>query len=382
MSPGGRTEGAGCRVDAVRRIAVALAVAAFVATLVMVGWYAGSGGGTTTLAVSSTTTAGATTAVSSATSSTTATGVPTAALTPVPAEDVVATGFSPLLALSSTEAWAVVNTHEDFACVVGHLRDGTWAYWRLDDGSRIRDLAVAPNGTLWLAGDAGIFRFDGGQWVRRFDGPTGGVVVTEQGKVWLGGSLAGDPPTPWLAGWDGERWADLDYSPGSARPGFTPMALGPGGEVWITVRPGHRVGDLMRYDGASLQSLEIPNLPAPGGAVGVLAIEAGPDGSLWVGGYLSSNWDEVILARFDGDAWSFHDWPTDHTDLPQLIFDLAAAPDGVLWAGGQTGLASFDGAEWTVHLEGVWVGSLDVAPDGTVWYSDEQGLHTLLLPRP
>jgi streptogramin lyase len=288
-----------------------------------------------------------------------------------------------LLALSSTEVWAVVNTHEGFACVIGHLQDGEWTYWTLDDGNRIRDLAGSPDGTIWLAGDAGVFSFDGRGWTRRLDGPSGGVAVSQEGLVWVGGSLADHAPTPWLAGWDGERWTRLDSSPGSARSGFTPMALGFDGEVWITVYPGHSARDLMRYDGATLESVQIAGFPDPEGAesaVGVLAIEAAPNGDLWIGGYLSSDWDEVVLARFDGEAWLLYDWPTDHTAIPQLIFDLAAGPDGLLWMGGQTGLASFDGAEWTIHIGGVWVESLDVAPDGTVWYSDGQSLHTLPVP--
>lgn len=360
---------------------LALALVAFVAFVLMVGWNRGPEEETTTPAASSTTATTATTAAPSTDSSTTT--VPMPALVPASAEDVAQSGFSPLLALSSTEVWAVVSTHEDFACVVGHLQEGEWTYWALDDGSRIRDLAGSPDGTIWLAGDAGVFSFDGRGWTRRLDGPAGGVAVSEEGLVWVGGSLAGDPPSPWLAGWDGEGWARLDSSTESGAAGLTPLALVPGGEVWITVYPGHTAGDLMCYDGAALGSVQVADLPDPEGvegAVGVLAIEATPNGDLWIGGYLSSDWGEVVIARFGGDTWSLHDWPTDHTAIPQLIFDLAAGPDGVLWVGGQTGLASFDGTDWTLHIQGTWVGSLDVAPDGTVWYSDDAGLHTLRPP--
>ena len=40
-----------------------------------------------------------------------------------------------------------------------------------------RDLAVAPDGTVWAATDVGVFSFDGAEWTRRFDDPAWAVAV-------------------------------------------------------------------------------------------------------------------------------------------------------------------------------------------------------------
>jgi len=122
---------------------------------------------------------------------------------------------------------------------------------------------------------------------------------------------------------------------------------------------------------------DFPDPEGAEGAVAVYTLEVAPDQSLWVGGWPSADWHQVVLARFDGAAWELYDWPADHTDEPGLLFELAAAPGGVLWMGTQTGLFSFDGTDWTQRtIDGTWVEDIDVAPDGTVWYSDETGLHS------
>ena len=370
-----------------RRIALALGLAAFVAVLVVMGWRRGPGEETTTLAAPSTTASTTTTGAVTTAPSTTAT-LPRISLVAIPADDVLTSGigswFSPLMAVSAGEVWAVMSTAEDVACVVGHLENGAWAFWRLTaDGAPFRDLAVSPDGSVWAAGDAGVFSFDGEAWTRRFDGPAGGVAVDENGTVWIGGSLEGDLPAPWLARWDGRRWERVDSSPEAPTVGFTPMAVQPGSAAWVTAYSGGNRGDLLRYEGATFEAVQIADFPDPAdqeGAVGVFAVEAAPNGDLWVGGYLGADWDQAILALLNGEAWALFDLPFDHTAHPGFLFNLAVGPDGTLWVGSESGLASFDGTEWTLHIEGRWVQSLDVAPDGTLWYSDEQGVYTLGVP--
>jgi len=375
--PPPRAEGGGCRVGGVRKAALAVGLAAFVAILLVIGWRRQPGEETTTLAVPSTTTV-------------TTTTLPEPGLVAVPADDVVTSGagnwFSPLVAVSAGEVWAVMSPIDDFACVIGHLEDGAWAFWRLTRGEGpLHDLAVSPNGTVWSAGDAGVFSFDGEVWTRRFDGPAGGVAVDGDENVWIGGTLEGEIPTPWLARWQAGQWERLDSSARLPTTGFTPMAAQPGGAVWISPYPASRPGELLRYDGAGLEPVPVGDFPDPAGeegAVGIWAIEVTLDGNVWVGGWLSADWDQVVLARFDGTAWTQYEWFTDHPGISAVIVELAAGPDGLLWVGGQSGLASLDGTEWTRHVEGRYVRSLDVAPDGTVWYSDDEGLHTLPAPPP
>ena len=174
----------------------------------------------------------------------------------------------------------------------------------------------------------------------------------------------------WLARWDGESWVRVDPAP-REQPwwnGVLPVAVSSDGAVWI-------VGDafdLMRYDGATLEPVPVGDYPL--GKTPVWAIEAAPNGDLWIAGSDQTNDDAYLplLARFDGETWTTY-------DKGFYTNDLAVGPDGVVWFA-VDGLVSFDGTDWTNHLQGQGVSAVDVAPDGTVWYIDDQGVHTLDIP--
>jgi streptogramin lyase len=53
---------------------------------------------------------------------------------------------------------------------------------------QIEDLAIAPDGVLWLATDSGLLRFDGGQWLHDASAPDGitQIAFAPDGSLWLG----------------------------------------------------------------------------------------------------------------------------------------------------------------------------------------------------
>ena len=219
-------------------------------------------------------------------------------------------------------------------------------------------LAVAPNGTVWAATDRGVFSFDGVEWTRRLDDPAVAVAVDEGGTVWIGGSLylgvrwGGR----WLARWDGESWERVQWPPGASEGGSVAMAALPGGEVWVTGHGfgwGCDTGPLMHYDGTTLEAVEVDDRPFLLGGSYVSAVEAAPNGDLWVAGFLGGNvwtgvesWTEPpVLARFDGEGWTVYDSPP-YDPIEgcwSALLDLAVGPDGVVWWASGSGLVSFDG---------------------------------------
>ena len=259
---------------------------------------------------------------------------------------------------------------------------------------------MAPDGTVWVSGGGGVFSFDGVEWTRRFDHSAGGVAVAPDGTVWIGGG-------PWLARWDDGSWipvtafgwtrqephghdrlwlADtprtpttsdgpsLGWRPRMARCGWSRYVQ------WLArlhlaapLRRGHRVAGRVRRHHIARRRL---------GSTGpcddtFVDVEAAPNGDVWT---LLDPHDtgEWLVARFDGEVWTTYTPPF---DLDALVADRRAQ-----WRWGRTGgcgslledgLVSFDGTDWTTHLQGQEVSALDVAPDGTVWYIDEDGAHTL-----
>jgi hypothetical protein len=287
-----------------------------------------------------------------------------------------------LVAVSAGEVWAVRGVGQPG--LIGRLEGGVWTHWRLDPNPRgqVNGVAVAPDGTVWVATNSGVFSFDGVEWTRRFDDPAGSVGVDGGGIVWIGGPQRNVAQSPWLARWDGEAWVRVDPTPQAApEPSIISLAILSDGGIWVSQSAGGWGFDLlMRYDGTTMEEVRIwdylDHFP------GVFTeIAVAPNGDLLVGGHQDGQDRQVRVARFDGDEWTewaAHDWPFFAESMG--AFDMAVGSDGVLWFAFDGGLASVDGTEWTTQIEGPGVSAVDVAPDGTVWYAGPDGVHIFSTP--
>ncbi len=296
-------------------------------------------------------------------------------IVPVPSIPGDAAGWGPLTAVSASEVWAAGRAD------IGHLDDGVWTPYRLAEDGQVGGLAVAADGTVWAPTGLGVFSFDGVEWTQRFDYPAYEVAVAPDGAVWItadGSQRLGETEVGvWLGRWDGGSFVPIDPdSQGPARVAVTrcppQLAVAADGRVWVTdVGVWCSTTVLIRYDGAAWEEVPIADYPAED--VDIYAMEAAPNGDLWITGSIQTDERQLpLLARFDGEAWTTYDF----SEPP----DIAVGPDGRVWFSSGDGLASFDGTDWTYHIQGQRVSGVDVAPDGTVWYSDEDGVHTLGTP--
>jgi hypothetical protein len=176
--------------------------------------------------------------------------------------------------------------------------------------SHAADMAVAADGTLWVASWEDVLAHDGDTWTQftTADGlPSGGissVAVAPNGDVWVGATDVFDgEASSGLARFDGDAWTVFDETDGLYDNSVTALAVGPGGTVWTV----HSSAD------------------SPG-AVRELA----------TGG----------VSRFDGETWS----ATAITDVGAGFGSGGAAVDdaGMLWIASDRGVVGFDGAEATV----------------------------------
>jgi hypothetical protein len=189
--------------------------------------------------------------------------------------------------------------------------DGTtWAVWSDggDASSGLTDDRDRTVGRLTAAGwevlqgpEAG-----GAGWV--IGSATGKVVLVRVGESIMRATTEGLAP-----------FHDASVAP-AALVHRRPAGVADDGTLWWTApRGSERPADLVRFDGSSWQTFEIPEVAR----MGPLGTTVAPDGTVWVG---SGAYDVrgSGLHHFDGTAWTRF--------LPQLtIFSLDIGPDGAVW---------------------------------------------------
>jgi len=123
----------------------------------------------------------------------------------------------------------------------------------------VNDIAVDPAGSVWVATDSGVARFDGRSWktFTRDDGlPDNGVrtvAVGRDGQVWIG--------TPrGAARFDGQVWQIFTHAQGLAHDAVEAIAVDPTGNVWFGT-----LGGLTRFSQSPISNLQslIPNPQSP-----------------------------------------------------------------------------------------------------------------------
>jgi hypothetical protein len=138
--------------------------------------------------------------------------------------------------------------------------------WSLYD-RLVSSVAVAPDGSLWVAGWKGtqgsdyIARFDGAEW-EEYPGSRALLAVTADGWVW------GIDPGQGLVRFDGQDWA-VYSTPSEVDPHINRLLEAPDGSLWMTDN-----ANLARLEGSTWQVF-------PGAAAGALALA--PDATLWLG---------------------------------------------------------------------------------------------------
>jgi len=259
---------------------------------------------------------------------------------------------------------------------------------RLDDSA---DMAVAPDGTVWVTGRK-LASLDADGWTVWRDKGRGEVIeIQSNGTIWADSSgrslrvlrirgssqrtfTPGDGLPPVARGWD---------------PEITGIAATPQGSIWVGVsarggkRPG---GGLLRFDGGRWKVVRPLGRGIDARVEGVAAAE---DGTLWV--YLSKNARKAddeqrpssYLASLDGNGWTIFDegdgvphqaarkWST-----PKVLME--AGPDGRVWLtpiarGDCPRLMSFrDGVTTDYLAADACIHDLEIATDGTAWAIVEQ----------
>lgn len=161
----------------------------------------------------------------------------------------------------------------------------------------IRELAVAPDGSPWLATDQGVYHAEGEIWPHWLaDKVLFDIAFDVQGQAWVAGREKSDPATGrydtpyFIKFFDGKNWQDAPPLNLNERERFEPMALTttPEGHIWVALWGGLS----HEYDGQSWARREgVRGLPEN-------IVISGPGGQVWAGSVANRSW-----YRWQADTW-------------------------------------------------------------------------------
>jgi ligand-binding sensor domain-containing protein/heat shock protein HslJ len=244
--------------------------------------------------------------------------------------------------------------------------DVNWVgYPSLND---IRSLAFAADGSLWAGTGSGVVRWDLATGAHVRYGTANGLAsddVTDltfapDGGLWAATRGGG------VSHFDGTNWTTFTETDGLINNIVYAIDAAPDGSVWVGTDSG-----VSHFDGAAWTSYTT----ADGLASEVVwYVAVAPDGDVW----FSSHAGGVSQYDPDRNAWSTHG-AEQGLPLPNARF-LTIGPDGAPWLHiGYDHVYRFDGATWQLAYEaggGQWVCDIAFDADGSPWIATCGGYHT------
>jgi hypothetical protein len=284
-----------------------------------------------------------------------------------------ASGFSAVIALTRTDAWAFGGTNPGGAGSPVAMRwDGaSWRPWPLPSGLRdfIGDASAPSAADIWAVSYAGgyVLHWDGSRWLvakrwHRHD-VLSGVTALGPADVWAFGTTADGEPGLGTWHFDGRSWT---RPAGLAQQIYRASALAPD-DIWAVAATGQG-GFVEHYDGRSWQRAGTRS-PALAGLT-LDAVLALPGGGVWAAGnrQLARGAEgPLVIVHFNGRQWT-------RTPTSWLADTERLAPDGAggLWITADDAGASGGGAlvghlsragalSWMPLHDGLGSGISDVA---------------------
>lgn len=276
---------------------------------------------------------------------------------------------SSLVALSVDEAWATDQRG------AWHFLDGRWEGPTQPEPFQdkwISSLAVAPDGAVWLAGQAGVAVLRDGVWSMVLDDEARKVVVTPDGAVWVGRQSPGIVRLQ-------RSGTGFTTESISCPVGATSMVAAPDGTIWLGSFAYAGWPGLARFDG---ESCTVVDVLGDGRTQELTAIVMAPDGGIAAelledtrasSTSADARWTSRLV-RLEGAQWTVLE-QLDDVDgaLNSLTFD----PSGGLWRASRarSGLERLDGSRWVPGpSELVIGGQMTFAPDGSLWSLGPSGI--------
>ena len=242
------------------------------------------------------------------------------------------------------------------------------------DFSDLRDMAIAQNGDVYIAGEFEVFGLSGVQALAKWDGVTWTSIAADidgyirelvfdnEGSLYVSGefdNLGGISTADSIAKWDGTNWSGL----GSDGSGDGPlnrraraMVVGSDNSLYASGRFSNAGGvasadRLAVWNGATWSSVgtySIDEQEFEPDAYSLLIDNSSGADVLYIGGCMEWGSENLIVAKYDGTDWVAL---TGIDRIERCVRDMEIAPSGVLViAGGfdsETNAGITDLAAWT-----------------------------------
>jgi len=254
---------------------------------------------------------------------------------------------------------------------VWRLQGDRWTHFDESDGvpgGHVNDLAVAGDGTVWVATKEGLAAFDGTRWELVAPGAHTAIALGPGGEVWTASRGAED--------WTIRPVGGTALPPLGGLVAVSRLAVGPAGDVWAGSAPVWGTGGgLAHFDGEIWQMVE----PVVGAHASVWDVEATQDGDVWVLAAIPTVDEQGIggaepyIARYHDGAWTTFG---EGDGIPTEPLEVEVAPDGHLLLLGSEGLFVLRDGTWDLLQDGDFR-FLSVALDETVWLAGFDSLFRL-----
>lgn len=238
----------------------------------------------------------------------------------------------------------------------------------------VYDLIKTKNGDVWIATWSGVNRIKGGNLKDKKAWELHTVASTKGGlpNDWVYGLAEGKDGTVWLATEGGlaryveGKWDNWNHAKGQGAP-YEVVKDNLGFKNDPSKVSSHHARQKQEMGLQGIDTAYNPNY--------IVAINADPDGSVWVGTWGGG------LAHFDGRKFTNY---TTREGLPgNHVFMLHRTPGGEMWVGTNAGMARMKGGKFETALttnDGLFsntVFSMDTSSDGTLWVGSFGGVSRL-----
>jgi ligand-binding sensor domain-containing protein len=237
----------------------------------------------------------------------------------------------------------------------------------------VYDLLKTKNGDLWIATWSGVNRIKGGNLKDRSKWELHTVASTKGGlpNDWVYGLAEGKDGTVWLATEGGlaryveGKWDNWNHAKGQG----APYEL-----VKDDLAFKNDPSKVSSHHARQKQEMGLTGIDTAYNPNYIVAINADPDGSVWVGTWGGG------LAHFDGK--SFRNYTTKDGLPGNHVFMLHRTASGDMWVGTNAGLSRMKNEKFETLTtnDGLFsntVFSMDTSGDGTMWVGSFGGVSRL-----